>query len=102
MRMTRVLSQGAVVFLAVGVLVTVAAPVGAATFTPTPDPAVDGAANSLRAAVGAATSVAGDEIDLQAGGTYTLTCAGGDQLTHSNTPLTISAPSGAAATIRQT
>jgi hypothetical protein len=48
------------------------------------------------------TSAGGDEIDLQAGGTYTLTCAGGGQLVHSTTPLTITTPSGPPATIRQT
>jgi hypothetical protein len=74
----------------------------ALTLTASPDPTVDGAPGSLRAAVGAATSPGGDEIDLQAGGTYTLTCAGGGQLTHGISPLTITTPSGSPATIRQT
>lgn len=90
--------------VSVGALVAVGSPAGATTFTPTPDPTADGAAGSLRAAVAAATSFGGDEIDLSAGGTYTLTCAGGGQLVHTafNTPLILSTPSGAPATIRQT
>jgi hypothetical protein len=94
----------AAALVSVGALVAVASPAGATTFTPTPDPTADGAPGSLRAAVAAATSFSGDEIDLSAGGTYTLTCAGGGQLIHTafNTPLILSTPSGAPATIRQT
>lgn len=74
----------------------------ATTLTASPDPTPDGAPGSLRAVLAAATSPGGDEIDLQAGGTYTLTCPGG-QLVHSTTtPLTITTPSGPPATIRQT
>ena len=101
MSVRRVLILGAAASLAVGALVAVASSAGAATFTPTPDPTVDGAAGSLRAAVVAATNAGGDEIDLAAGGTYTLTCAGGGELFHANTPLILSTPSGAPATIRQ-
>jgi hypothetical protein len=74
-------------------------PAVAAVFSPTPDPTVDGAAGSLRAAIIAATDGGGDEIALQAGGTYTLTCAGGGALSHGNTPLAIT---GNGATIVQT
>ena len=76
--------------------------VSALTLTASPDPTPDGAPGSLRAVLGTATSAGGDEVDLQAGGTYTLTCAGGGQLVHPLTPLTISTPSGPPATIRQT
>ena len=89
--------------LAMACVVVLGAPrVSALTLTASPDPTLDGAPGSLRAAVAAANSPAGDEIDLQAGGTYTLTCAGGGQLSHATTPLTITTPSGPAATVRQT
>ena len=83
--------------------VAVEAPhVSALTLTASPDPTADGAPGSLRAVLAAATSPGGDEIDLQAGGTYTLTCLGGGQLGHGTTPLTITTPLGPPATIRQT
>ena len=94
--------------LAFGAVVTVASPAGAATVTASPDPTADGAAGSLRAAVGAATDPGGDEIDLAAGGTYTLTACGSfgsglGQLFHGgSTNLIIRTPSGPPATIRQT
>lgn len=97
----------AVALASVGLLV-VASPAGAVTVTASPDPTVDGAAGSLRAAVGAATDPAGDEIDLAAGGTYTLTACGSfgsglGQLFHGgSTNLIIRTPSGPPATIRQT
>ncbi len=80
-------------------LFSIASPANAATFTPSPDPAVDGAAGSLRAAIVAATNAGGDTVDLSPGGTYTLTCAGGGTLSHGSTPLTIN---GNGATIVQT
>ena len=91
----------------IGLLALSPAPAHAATFTPSPDPTVDGAAGSLRAAVAAATNAGGDEIDLVSGGTYTLTDCQGQfsglgQLSHGSTSLTIRTPSGAPATIRQT
>jgi len=59
--------------------VAVEAPrVSALTLTASPDPTADGAPGSLRAVLAAATSPGGDEIDLQAGGTYTLTCLGAE------------------------
>ena len=90
-----------------GFLVVSSAPANAATFTPSPDPTVDGAAGSLRAAVAAATNAGGDEIDLVPGSTYTLNACQGQfsglgQLQHGNTNLIIRTPSGAPATIRQT
>jgi hypothetical protein len=88
--------------VALGSLVTVGVAVAGGAETPTADPTADGAAGSLRAAVAAATNVDGDEIDLVAGATYTLTCAGGGEISHGDTPLTIATPSGPPATIRQT
>ena len=89
--------------LATAWVVVLRAPsVSAMTLTASPDPTPDGAPGSLRAVLAAATSAGGDEIDLQAGGTYTLTCAGGGQLAHGLTPLTITTPSGPPATILQT
>lgn len=63
-------------------------PAGAAVFTVTTT--ADGGAGSLREAVQTlAVNGSGDEVVLQAGATYTLTCAQGGALTHGNTPLTI-------------
>jgi len=97
----------ALVLASFGLLAVSSAPAGAATFTPSPDPTVDGAAGSLRAAIGAATNAGGDEIDLVAGSTYTLTVCpqfspGAGQLSHGNTSLIVRTPSGLPATIRQT
>jgi len=103
MRTRRVVHLVVAAVLALACVVVLRAPrVSALTLTASPDPTVDGAPGSLRAAVAAATSPGGDEIDLQAGGTYTLTCAGGGQLAHGISPLTITTPSGSPATIRQT
>lgn len=82
------------------VVVSDAPPAAAAIFTPSPDPTVDGAPGSLRAAVNAAAN--GDQINLVAGATYTLTCAGGGQLVRGSGSYTFKTPSGAPATIRQT
>ncbi len=60
----------------------------------------DGGEGSLRQAIGFANAnPAGDTIDLQAGQTYTLTCAGGGELLSNGGALTIA---GHGATIRQT
>jgi hypothetical protein len=105
MRVRRVLAVGAATVLAsVGAAVGVGSPAGAATFGPLDHTLADGAANSLRDIVtNQATNAGGDEVDLQAGQTYTLTCAGGGALVHGNTPLTIIVPgTGNPATIQQT
>lgn len=47
----------------------------ACSFTPTPDPTVDGSANSLRAAVQAANASGQDCLIQLSAGTYTLTIA---------------------------
>ena len=65
-----------------------ATPASAAVFTVTTT--TDGGAGSLREAVETlAVNAGGDEVVLQAGATYTLTCAQGGALAHANTPLTI-------------
>jgi hypothetical protein len=91
-----------------GALVVVAPPSGAATFTVsnTTDSAVAGS-NSLRDVIqNQATTAGGDEVDLVPGATYTLNVCpptpGGGELGHGNTPLILSTPSGAPATIQQT
>src|SRR5437764_5354360 len=94
-----VLAIAATVALTAAAVFVAAPSASAATFTPSPDPTVDGGAGSLRAAIVAATTAGGDTIDLAAGGTYTLTCAGGGALSHGATPLTIN---GNGATIVQT
>src|SRR5262245_27846331 len=83
-----------------GALVVTASPAAADVFTVTTT--TDGGAGSLREAVETlAVNAGGDEVVLQAGATYTLTCAQGGALTHGNTPLTITG-NGATITMEAT
>jgi hypothetical protein len=98
----------AAVLVGASAVVLAGTPVSAATFTPasTTDSATPGS-NSLRDIIqNQATNVGGDEVDLVSGAMYTLDVCpptpGGGSLAHGNTPLIISTPSGAPATINQT
>ena len=108
MRVRRLLTLAAVAALTMGSLVAAGSPAGATTFGPVDHTLADGAPNSLRDIVTNLATTAGncvpfpgfgcgDVVELEAGQTYLLTCAGGGPLSHGDTPIFIGTPGSSGA-----